>query len=600
MEAVPKDRDDATLPDPAAAYTDPVPRISDVVIDRRYDLGPTILGRGGMGEVRLARDQRIHRDVAVKLMRSAVTDPITTARFLREAQVQGALEHPAIPPVHDLGVDRDGQPYFVMKRLIGTTLGEVLDARSSSEVLQAKWPRRLLLTRLVDVCLAVEFAHTRGVVHRDLKPANIMLGDFGETYVLDWGLARITNDELSTLEGLSGDAIDGQTVAGALLGTPGYMAPEQARGEVVDPRADVYALGCVLFEILTGVQALPRGVAAIEATLTILEHRPSKRVDVPPELDDLCAHATTQDRTKRPTARELANGIQAYLDGDRDLEARRALAVEHVELAMKLASRPGDDARAEAMREASRALALDRTNTTAQDLVARLVIEPPKTTPPAAIAAANVERGLARQRVFRWAALTYGATVPIMGLLFMFPVHHAWPIWTTMGLIVALSTVFYLMGRKPLGMQSPFYAVILVLNTTTFIVASFIFGPMLVLPIYIIGSLAGFIMAPASMSPIYIIIAHLLAFAVPVIFEVVGITPSTFHVANGQLVLSPWAVDLTPVGTAVILITAVLAQIGNTTAIGLSERRGQESALDRVHVQSWHLKQLVPKKDDDE
>ena len=594
---MPKDSNDPTLPDTTSA-TESVARLSDIGIDRRYDLGP-ILGRGGMGEVRLARDQRIHRDVAVKLMRSATADEATTARFLREAQVQGALEHPAIPPVHDLGIDRDGQPYFVMKKLAGTTLGEVLDARSSSDVLQAKWPRRLLLARLVDVCLAVEFAHTRGVVHRDLKPANIMLGDFGETYVLDWGLARITNDELSSVNALSGDVAVGQTVAGALLGTPGYMAPEQARGELIDARADVYALGCILFEILTGVPALPRGLPAIDATLTIAEHRPSKRVDVPPELDELCARATAQDRENRPTARQLADGIQAYLDGDRDLEMRRSLALGHIEKATKLLGDTNDEARAEAMREASRALALDRTNTTAQEIVARLVLEPPKIPPSAAIEQADVERGKSRQRVLRWAAVTYASTAAFIAVLFVFPVHHVWPIFTSIGVTLVLSCVYWHLSRGILPMRSPWYVLILFLNTLAMLAASFILGPMLVLPIFIVGSLAGFVMAPTAHSPALVVGAHVFAFVAPVALELLGVTPSTFYVEAGHLVLSPWAIDLTPVPTTIFLVVSVIAQFANTTMIGLSERRGQEHALNQVHVQSWHLKQLVPDADDE-
>src|SRR5262249_27012839 len=141
-------------------------------------------------EVVLARDEHIGRDVAVKRIRSADPSPEQLARFLREARVQGGLEHPAVVPVHDLAVDRDGRPFFVMKRRTGTTLLELLRRlRAGREDEDAA--RRRMLRAFVDVCLAVEFAHSRGIVHRDLKPANIMLGDFGEVYVLDWGVARV-------------------------------------------------------------------------------------------------------------------------------------------------------------------------------------------------------------------------------------------------------------------------------------------------------------------------------------------------------------------------------------------------------------------------
>src|SRR5438552_2243942 len=127
----------------------------------RFDLGP-VLGRGGMGEVRLARDLRVDREVAIKLLRGAA-GPDAVARFLREARVQARLDHPAVVPVYDVGVDDEGVPYFAMKRLTGVTLQQVLETGDP------RWPRRQLLARFVDVCLAIELAHTRGVIHRDLK-----------------------------------------------------------------------------------------------------------------------------------------------------------------------------------------------------------------------------------------------------------------------------------------------------------------------------------------------------------------------------------------------------------------------------------------------
>src|SRR5262249_34851822 len=207
------------------------------------------------GEVLLSRDARIGRDVAMKIVRVREgAPPDHQARFLREARVQGQLEHPAIVPVYDLGRDPDGRAFCTMKRVNGATPEESLDRRAAGEAdAAARYGRRKLLAAFVQVGLAVDYAHSRGVVHRDLKPANIMLGDFGEVYVLDWGLARVSGEEergagaAATVEG-SG-AI--QTEFGAVLGTPGYMAPEQARGgRDVDARADVYALGSMLFEIL--------------------------------------------------------------------------------------------------------------------------------------------------------------------------------------------------------------------------------------------------------------------------------------------------------------------------------------------------------------
>nr|MBA3457456.1 serine/threonine protein kinase [Deltaproteobacteria bacterium] len=208
-----------------------------------------MLGRGGMGDVLLATDAQIGRDVAVKRMRDRRTTSV--ARFLREARIQGRLDHPAIVPVHEVAVDEEDRPYFVMKRLTGTTLADILAARGHVSLTTSsidKHPLSRLLRAYSDVCLAVEFAHTRGVIHRDLKPANIMLGDFGEVYVLDWGVARVMGDDSTdSLEIGPSKEPAGSTEAGTVLGTIGYMPPEQLRGMSIDRRADVYALGCILF-----------------------------------------------------------------------------------------------------------------------------------------------------------------------------------------------------------------------------------------------------------------------------------------------------------------------------------------------------------------
>src|SRR5690348_4107498 len=149
-----------------------------------YDLGG-VLGRGGMGEVIEAHDRRIDREIAVKRLRGDQPSEEAVARFLREAKIQARLDHPAIVPVHELGTDDRGLPYFTMKRLEGVTLAARIAARA---------PLPELLRAFVDVCFAVERAHERGIVHRDLKPANIMVGRYGDVYVLDWGVARVLGE----------------------------------------------------------------------------------------------------------------------------------------------------------------------------------------------------------------------------------------------------------------------------------------------------------------------------------------------------------------------------------------------------------------------
>jgi serine/threonine-protein kinase len=188
------------------------------------------LGEGGMGEVRLTRDRRIGRDVAMKVLRPGHgSTGGFKARFLREARVQGQLEHPSIVPVYDIGVNDAGQAYFTMKRIRGKTLEEILDAiRGGDETITQQYSRRKLLAAFGSVCLALDFAHTRSVVHRDLKPGNIMLGDFGEVYLLDWGIAKLVgadepeSDDVAPVR--TGDAT--HTIEGELMGTPGFMSPE--------------------------------------------------------------------------------------------------------------------------------------------------------------------------------------------------------------------------------------------------------------------------------------------------------------------------------------------------------------------------------------
>ena len=575
--------DDRTLP----ATGGPTQPAEAVDPGERYDLGD-VIGRGGMGEVRLARDLRVHREVAIKLMRAPVDDDMTKARFLREARIQGGLEHPAVVPVHDLGIDRDGNPFFVMKRLAGTTLASVLAAPSGP------WPRRLLLARFIEVCHAIDFAHARGVVHRDLKPANIMLGDYGETYVLDWGVARVlratdTFDGVSTLN-------EGETAAGAILGTPGYMSPEQVRNEDVDERSDVFALGCILYEILSGTPALPRGLAALTVTLQTDHHRPSARgSDVPPELDDLCARATANDRAERPTARELATSVQRYLDGDRDVARRRELATEHANrAAAALRHGDDDDARATAMYEAGRAFVLDPTNPTASATLAKLMLEAPAQIPAEALAAADHERGVMRQRIVRLAGMVFVPFTVLPFGLFVLPVRHAWPIVAMAAICALLALACRFAAREVLPMTSRWFYVLLVLDLLLLVSTGVIFGPLFVLPVFVIGSLGAFLTQPHAHGAMIIAISHVLAIVPLVVLEALHVTPRTFAFVDGGLLLRPWAIDLDPLPAAVILAASFAAQFFNTLFLSFSTLQIREAVQNRVHAQSWHLRKLLP------
>ncbi|HEX7703568.1 MAG TPA: serine/threonine-protein kinase, partial [Kofleriaceae bacterium] len=356
----------------SATTTTRTPRMSSTALGG-YVLSE-LIGRGGMGEVVAAHDQRLEREVAIKRMRDAHPDQESIARFVREAKIQARLDHPAIVPVHELGSDEAGLPYFTMKRLVGVTL---FDRMKEGGKIQP------LLRAFIDVCFAVELAHTRNIVHRDLKPSNIMLGDYGDVYVLDWGVARVLGTELASSPlHLPLDSLPpSETAAGAVLGTPGYMAPEQMRGADVGPGADIYALGAILFEILAGESLHPPGNAAFASTLADQSVSPAERRpdrEIAPELDRACIEALASDPAVRPTARALAERVQRYLDGDRDLEQRRHLVREHLAAARE-ALAAGD--RGEAIYRGGRALALDAESAEAAEIVMSLTVKPPEVLP---------------------------------------------------------------------------------------------------------------------------------------------------------------------------------------------------------------------------
>ena len=292
----------------------------------RYALGAT-LGRGGMGVVVEALDTELRRPVAVKTLK----DPDGAgrgqlARFVAEARITGQLDHPNIIPVHDLGVSADGELFFVMKRVRGRSLRQILDElRAGEPEALAAWPPHRLLTAFLQVCQAVGYAHGRGVVHRDLKPDNIMLGSWGEVVVMDWGIARVLNGEPEPIdrEVAAGEVAMSRTLDGAVIGTPGWMSPEQARGwlERVDRTSDVWSLGAILYALLTFrppyEQTSPMRLMYLAAKGPPEDPRDrAPEFDIDPALAAVCLHALATDQEDRPPdAGALASEIEAYLAG---------------------------------------------------------------------------------------------------------------------------------------------------------------------------------------------------------------------------------------------------------------------------------------------
>jgi serine/threonine-protein kinase len=259
----------------------------------RLQLGATI-GQGGMAIVRKATQMALHREVAVKTLRTDATDE-AAPRLLREAWITGALEHPNIVPVHDLGSDERGRPLLVLKRIEGEPWQP--KARDLEDN----------LATLMQVCHAIAFAHSRGIVHRDLKPDNIMIGRFGEVYVLDWGIAVAMRDDGSGRLPL---AAESREVAGTLA----YMAPEMLGGATVSEQTDVFLLGSILYEIIEG--KAPHLLESIGASISsIARCEPALSPDVPAELVTICRRAMAREASQRyPSADELRLAVAAFLE----------------------------------------------------------------------------------------------------------------------------------------------------------------------------------------------------------------------------------------------------------------------------------------------
>ncbi len=290
------------------------------------------IGRGGVGVVSLARDESLHRKVALKQLHDvSESKDVIRHRFLREAQVTAQLDHPNIVPLYSLEYTKEGQPAYAMKLVQGRTLQQLLREVVQHYEEKKPLPRELSLeTRIehfIKVCDAVAYAHSKGVIHRDLKPANVMIGRYNQVYVMDWGLARLMQQEerehsIITPKDTSEPSIE-ETLAGQILGTPPYMSPEQAAGlhPMLDGRSDLYALGLILFELITLRPAITGYVAAeilakaMRGQIAPMEHLRAE--PIPSSLQSIVEKATHLDREDRYASVEaLAEDLRCYLRGE--------------------------------------------------------------------------------------------------------------------------------------------------------------------------------------------------------------------------------------------------------------------------------------------
>jgi serine/threonine protein kinase len=318
-------------------------RATVVEPSKRLDRSPGEIARGGMASVEAAIDRTLGRRVALKLLHPEYQHSELAVRgFIREAQITGQLDHPNIVPIHELAVDSSGRLFFTMKLVEGRTLYDLIDSlRASHDRIDARGLKISTtveheeLLRLLDVFVrlldAIAFAHSRGVVHCDIKPENVMVGDYGQVYLMDWGIAKVMPERESSSFPRTTRVRDTlppvTSAANMIVGTPTHMSPEQARGEqqLIDPRTDVFALGAVLFEILTGhppyqgddpaeVLALARACEPV-----LLPH-----LAIPQELRRIVGVAMNKDPAKRyQSVEQFRIDLQGFARGGDNFPRKR-------------------------------------------------------------------------------------------------------------------------------------------------------------------------------------------------------------------------------------------------------------------------------------
>ncbi len=617
----------------------------------------TTLGEGGMGEVLLCRDHRIGREVAMKVVlrehrRLPSRDAtIIEERFLREARVQGQLEHPAIVPVYDLGKDALGRTFFTMKRVRGETLELVIQriARGDKPTI-AEYTRHKLLAAYARVCLAVDFAHSRGVIHRDLKPANVMLGDFGEVYVLDWGVAKVhseleslqilpvssppsssvvTTDESGERPTLAPDEVaaamaqaaqqresrertSSTTEAGTVLGTPAYMAPEQRHGKRVDARTDIFALGAILFELLTlktfhehqEQRAFANDDIAPASRLSLLTPRGESAI--PPELASIWRKATERDPDRRyASARELHDAIERYLSGDRDLAARKSLAEEHVATARALLRLADGETqgspfaashRSRALAELGSAIALAPEDSDALRLLVELLSEPPKKAPPEVLE--ELERASEQTRMSGLKHAAYLYTLP--AILFFLPammmmgLKSVWAATLCIGsFLIAGGVAALSFYRHDMRRHAPW---VTITSSIAMATSAMLSGVYVLLPTFVAANTICHAISGRRSQRTQIIALGTLALLVPTTLEMLGIIPPSHAFVDGSLVVTSRLFEMKePVAPIFLVLVNVGLVVFSSVFVG--QYRDALSRAQLRHLsQLWMLRQLVPER----
>ncbi len=547
-----------------------------------------VLGVGGMGKVVLARDARVGRDVAIKVLREGREGAEMRERFLREAQVQGQLEHPAIVPVYDIERRADGSTFFTMRRVLGRSLAEIVrDARSGSKA----FGRRQLLEAFATVCLAIDYAHSRGVIHRDLKPANVMLGNFGEVYVLDWGIARVIESGAAAVPPASR-----LSQPGLVMGTPLYMAPEQMLDPDVGVAADLFALGAMLFELLTFVPL--RDPSAIEGPIDARASVRAPERDVAVELEAICVRATAASPEARyGSARALQEDVAKYLDGELDLDRRRVAAAEHVGAAREALDRAkAQDSEYEvergvAMRELVRALALEPTNQEHVALLAATLEHAPTTVPVEVKQQVDAQGHEVVRSGVKFSALAMAGWFLALPVILLIGVRRADYLAVIVCAAAATGLVAFVAGRRA-NVGRVAQGVVVVTAAIASVALSRLVGPLVLVPTLCTTWTIVSQLHPDRVMRRFMLVAFACVPIVTIGLELGGVLPPSYAFGASGMVVLPQLTDLPEVPvTALLSVANFLLALMPAVFVGVMRDQLTDAQTQQA-VQTWHFRRL--------